>query len=50
MQGIKYAANKNGYSTGRPNQRTIIENYMKGKDVLYCSPTGKSLLFEMSPF
>ena len=32
----------------------VIEQYMymKGKDVLFCSPTGsgKSLVFEMGPF
>ena len=30
----------------------FIEQYMKGKDVLFCSPTGsgKSLVFEMGPF
>ena len=29
----------------------VIEQYMKGKDVLFCSPTGsgKSLGFEMGP-
>ena len=35
-----------------PNQRIVTEQYMKGKDVLFCSPTGsgKSLVFEMEPF
>ena len=30
----------------------VIEQYMKGKDVFVCSPTGsgKSLVFEMGPF
>ena len=30
----------------------VIEQYMKGKDVLFCSPTGsgKSLVSEMGPF
>ena len=30
----------------------VTEQYMKGKDVLFCSPTesGKSLVFEMGPF
>ena len=30
----------------------VIEQYMKGKDVFFCSPTGsgKSLVFEMGPF
>ena len=52
IQAINYAPNKNGYSMLRPNQRTVIEHYMKGKDVIYCSTSGrsKSLIFEMSPF
>ena len=35
-----------------PNQRIVIEQYMKGKDVHFCSPpgSGKSLVFEMGPF
>ncbi|XP_071117606.1 uncharacterized protein [Haliotis cracherodii] len=36
----------------RPNQKTVIERYLDGKDVLFCSPTGsgKSLTFELSPY
>ena len=31
IQAINYAPNKKGYSLLRPNQRTVIEHYMKGK-------------------
>ena len=49
---IQYALNKNGYMQLMPNQRSVIEQYLKGRDVLFCSPTGsgKSLVFEMAPF
>lgn len=49
---IQYALNRNGYNQLKPNQRIIIEQYLKGRDVLFCSPTGsgKSLVFEMAPF
>ena len=49
---IDFSLHKNGYSELKPNQRTVIEHYMKGKDVLFCAPTGsgKSLIFEMAPF
>ena len=35
-----------------PNQRIVTEQYIKGKNVLFCSSTGsgKSLVFEMGPF
>ena len=51
-EAIQYALSKNGYTNLKPNQRIVIEQYMKGKDVLFCSPTGsgKSLVFEMGPF
>ena len=51
-QAVDYALQKNGYSELLPNQGLIIEQYVKGNDILYCSPTGsgKSLIFEMAPF
>ncbi|XP_046377256.2 ATP-dependent DNA helicase RecQ-like [Haliotis rufescens] len=35
----------------RPTQKEVIEGYLKGKDVLFCSPngSGESLTFELSP-
>ena len=49
---IDFSLYKNGYSQLRPNQKNIIEQYMKGNDVLFCAPTGsgKSLIFEVAPF
>ena len=49
---LKEALEKLGYSELRPNQRQVIENYIYGKDVLFCSPTGsgKSLTFEVAPY
>ena len=49
---IDFSLFKNGYSELRPNQKNIIEQYMKGNDVLFCAPTGsgKSLIFEVAPF
>ena len=51
-EAIQFALSKNGYSQLKPNQRSVIEQYLKGRDVLFCSPTGsgKSLVFEVSPF
>ena len=41
-----------GYTDIRPNQKLVVEAYLNGKDVLFCSPTGsgKSLTFEIAPF
>lgn len=49
---LKEALAKLGYTELRPNQRQVIENYISGKDVLFCSPTGsgKSLTFEVAPY
>ena len=49
---ISYALGKLNYTELRPNQRTVIEGYSSGKDVLFCSPTGsgKSLTFEIAPY
>ena len=48
---LKEALEKLGYKELRPNQRQVIEHYIAGKDVLFCSPTGsgKSLTFEAAP-
>ena len=49
---LKEALERLGYSHLRPNQKQVIENYISGKDVLFCSPTGsgKSLTFEVAPY
>ena len=49
---LKGALERLGYDELRPNQRQVIENYISGKDVLFCSPTGsgKSLTFEVAPY
>ena len=49
---ISDGLSKLGYVTIRPNQRKVVEAYMKNKDVFFCSPTGsgKSLCFEIAPF
>ena len=51
-EALQFALNKNGYSQFRLNQKIVIEQYLKGRDVLFCSPTGsgKSLVFEVAPF
>ncbi|XP_045172686.2 uncharacterized protein LOC123534475 [Mercenaria mercenaria] len=49
---IAYGLSKNVYKDLKPYQGTVIEQYMSGKDVLFCSPTGSgiSLSFEIAPF
>ena len=49
---IEYGLGKNGFSVLKPNQGEIIQAYLSGYDVLFCSPTGsgKSLSFEIAPF
>ena len=44
-QSIQYAFNKIEYNQRKQNQRSVIEQYLKGQDVLFCSPTrsGKSI-------
>lgn len=37
---ILYGLAKLNYSELRPNQRKVIEGYVGGKDVFFCSPTG----------
>ena len=51
-EALQFALNKNGYSQFRLNQKIVIEQYLKGRDVLFCSPTGsgKSLVVEVAPF
>ena len=33
-QAIQYVLNKNGYSQLKPNQKSVIEQYLKGS--IYC--------------
>ena len=49
---IKKAIEKLNYESIRPNQEAVVNGYLSGKDVLFCSPTGsgKSLTFEIAPF
>ena len=49
---ILYGLSKLQYEGIKPDQKTIVENYLKGKDAFFCSPTGsgKSLKFEIAPF
>ena len=49
---IDYGLKRNGFSGLKPNQGEIVEAYLKGHDVLFCSPkgSGKSLSFEIAPF
>ena len=37
---------QNGYTKLMPNQGIVIEQYMKGKDLLFCSPTGSGKSFQ----
>ena len=41
-----------GYQSLRDGQQEVIEAYLKGKDVFFCSPTGsgKSLCYEIAPY
>lgn len=50
-EALQFALRKIGYSELKPNQKSVIEQYVKGRDVLFCSPTGsgKSLVFEVAP-
>ena len=49
---IAYGLKRNGFSELKTNQGEILEAFLKGNDVLFCSPTGsgKSLTFEIAPF
>lgn len=49
---ISYGLTKLKYVDIKPDQKTIVEAYLYGKDALFCSPTGsgKSLTFEIAPF
>ena len=51
-EAIKKSLEYFGYENIRPNQEKVVRNYLEGKDVLFCSPTGsgKSLTFELAPF
>ena len=51
-EAIKKRLEYTGYETIRPNQEKVVRNYLEGKDVLFCSPTGsgKILTFELASF
>jgi superfamily II DNA helicase RecQ len=46
-EGIQHGLDKLGYQSLRDGQQEVIEAYLKGKDVFFCSPTGsgKSLCY-----
>ena len=43
---------RNGYIELNLNQGDVLTQFLNGRDVLFCSPTGsgKSLIFEVAPF
>jgi hypothetical protein len=49
-EGIQHGLHKLGYQSLRDGQQEVIEAYLKGKDVFFCSPTGsgKSLCNEIA--
>lgn len=49
---IQYGLQRNGYLQLKPNQGDVLTQFLNGRDVLFCSPTGsgKSLIFEVAPF
>ena len=49
---ISFSLSKLKYDNIRPDQRTIVESYLTGKDAYFCLQTGsgKSLTFEIAPF
>jgi hypothetical protein len=51
-EGIQHGLDKLGYQSLRDGQQEVIEAYLKGKDVFFCSPTGsgKSLCYEIAPY
>ena len=53
MEGVlNFGLQKLGYSKLRDGQKRVVEAFLTGKDVFFCSPTGsgKSLCFEIAPF
>ena len=52
VEAIKKSLEHFGYKNIRPNQEQVVRNYLEGKDVLFCSPTGSgiSLTFELASF
>ena len=51
-EGIQHGLDKMGYQSLRDGQQEVIEAYLKGNDVFFCSPTGsgKSLCYEIAPY
>ena len=49
---LNFGLQKLGYDKLRDGQKRVVEAYLTGKDVFFCSPTGsgKSLCFEIAPF
>ena len=51
-EAINFGLNKLNFDDIRKNQRTVVEAYLSGRDVLMISSTGsgKSLTFHIAPF
>ncbi|CAG2233679.1 recQ [Mytilus edulis] len=49
---IDFGLQKLSFTEIKINQRKVVESFLAGKDVFFCSPTGsgKSLTFEIAPF
>ncbi|VDI17913.1 Hypothetical predicted protein [Mytilus galloprovincialis] len=49
---IDFGLQKLSFTEIKINQRKVVESFLAGKYVLFCSPTGsgKSLTFEIAPF
>ena len=49
-QAIQYALNKIENNQRKQNQRSVIEQYLKGQDVLFCSLLEVAKVFGMAQF
>ena len=49
---LNFGLQKLGYDKLRDGHKRVVEAYLTGKDVFFCSPagSGKSLCFEIAPF
>jgi hypothetical protein len=46
-EGIQHGLDKMGYQSLRDGQQEVIEAYLKGNDVFFCSPTGRARVYAM---